>query len=162
MEIRARLPDYVILRLDKLSMNHSLETRTPFLDFRLAEFAATLPPDFKSNLEKGMEKYICSVAFDRYDILDAATSGRKKQPFTIPLAEWLSEPGQLPEFIQEILFGDTINRHGILDPQMIKKDVNSISAGDIGPNTLVSNADRVFSIIIFSLWYEEFFAASAG
>ena len=46
MESRARLPDYVILRLDKLSMRHSLETRTPFLDYRLAEFAATLPVEY--------------------------------------------------------------------------------------------------------------------
>ncbi|MDY6863333.1 MAG: polyribonucleotide nucleotidyltransferase, partial [Thermodesulfobacteriota bacterium] len=37
LECRFRLPDYVILRLDKLSMRHSLETRTPFLDYRLAE-----------------------------------------------------------------------------------------------------------------------------
>ena len=160
MESRARLPDYVILRLDKLSMNHSLETRTPFLDFRLAEFAATLPPNFKSNLEKGKEKYVCSMAFDRYGILDAATSSRKKQPFTIPLAEWLSEPSLLPDVIQDILFGDTINRHGILDPHLIKKDVNNIQARDIGPNTLVSNADRVWSVIVFSLWYETFFAGN--
>jgi len=158
MESRARLPDYVILRLDKLSMNHSLETRTPFLDFRLAEFAATLPPELKANLDRGKEKYICSVAFERGGILDASTSVRRKQPFTIPLAEWLSEPRLLPDFIQEIFFGDTLNRHGILNPHLIKTDVNNISAHDIGPDTLVSNADRVFSIIIFSLWYEEFFA----
>jgi asparagine synthase (glutamine-hydrolysing) len=162
MESRARLPDYVILRLDKLSMSHSLETRTPFLDFRLAEFAASLPPDFKSNLEKGKEKYICSYALNRYGILDAATSVRKKQPFTIPLSEWLSEPDQLPESLQEILFGETLKRHGILNPQVMKKDVKNISTAGIGPNTLVSNADRVFSIIIFSLWYEEFFGTSAG
>ncbi len=162
MECRARLPDYVILRLDKLSMRHSLETRTPFLDFRLAEFAATLPPNFKSNLEHGKEKYICSFALNQHGILDAATSKRKKQPFTIPLAEWLSKPDQLPEFLQEIFFGDIIKRHGILNPLMIKQDLKNISTVGIGPNTLVSAADRVFSIIIFSLWYEEFFATSTA
>lgn len=162
MESRARLPNYVILRLDKLSMRHSLETRTPFLDFRLAEFAATLPPDFKSNLEQGKEKYICSHALYKYGILDAATSARKKQPFTIPLAEWLSKPDRLPEFLQEILFGNTIKRHGILNPSMITKDLKNISTTGIDPNTLVSAADRVFSIIIFSLWFEEFFTAGTA
>ncbi len=86
-ESRARLPDYVILRLDKLSMRHSLETRTPFLDYRLAEFAATLPVCFKVNLDEDREKFICSHAYTVYDVLDHETAFRKKLPFTIPLAK---------------------------------------------------------------------------
>lgn len=162
MECRARLPDYVILRLDKLSMRHSLETRTPFLDFRLAEFAATLPPDFKANLELGKEKYVCRRALHRYHILDAATAGRKKQPFTIPLANWLSEPARLPEFLQDILLGGVVKRQGMLNPDVLRQDVKDMSTAGIGPDTLVSVADRVFAVMIFSLWYEEFFATSTA
>jgi asparagine synthase (glutamine-hydrolysing) len=156
-ESRFRLADYVILRLDRLSMRHSLEARTPFLDYRLAEFAASLPVRFKVNLELDREKFICSYAYKKYGMLDDATARRKKQPFTIPLADWLSYPETLPEILQEILLGDMIRQQGIIDPDVAKKLVYEVSAYGVGPETLVSKADQVFSLIIFSLWYQVFF-----
>ena len=157
LESRFRLPDYVIQRLDKLSMRHSLETRTPFLDYRLAEFAATLPSHFKINIEKGLDKFICRYTFSHNGILDTRTAFRKKLPFTSPLADWLSCPGALPEFLQDILLGDTIKKQGILDDKMAKELIGQVSAEGIGPATLVSNGDRIFALIIFTLWYDEFF-----
>lgn len=157
LESRARLPDYVILRLDKLSMRHSLETRTPFLDYRLAEFAAVLPIQFKINLHDGREKFICSYAYNRYSILDHETAFRKKLPFTIPLADWLADPSSLPDFLQEIMLGNMVQQQGIFDDHVFKEHIKKISVSGIGPQTLVSEADRVFSIIIFTLWYDMFF-----
>ena len=157
LECRSRLPDYVILRLDKLSMRHSLETRTPFLDFRLAEFAAGLPIEFKISLGDFRGKFICRRAFNRYGILDDKTALREKLPFTIPLADWLSSPSELPDFLQEILLGDTVRRQGVLDHRVVKGHVERISKHGIGPHTLVSEADRVFAVIIFTLWYDIFF-----
>ncbi len=159
-ESRFRLPNYVILRLDRLSMRHSLEARTPFLDFRLAEFAATLPVHLKVNIELDREKSICRDTFLHFGILDPATSFRKKQPFTIPLADWLAEPNSLPDVIQEILFGDMIRRHGFINPDMAAALLQDVSVDGIGPETLVSKADQVFSLIVFSLWYDIFFEKS--
>lgn len=156
-ETRARLPDYVILRLDRLSMRHSLEARTPFLDYRIAEFASGLPVSYKINLDEYREKYICSHAYKRHSILDSDTAFIKKLPFTIPLAEWLSVPSSLPDILQEILLGDIIRKQGILDSRRVKEYVKRISPEGMGPYTLVSEADRVFAIIIFTLWYEMFF-----
>jgi asparagine synthase (glutamine-hydrolysing) len=157
-ETRFRLPDYVVLRLDRLSMRHSLEARTPFLDYRLAEFAATLPVNLKVNLDAVREKFICSHSFLKFKLLDNKAAHRRKQPFTIPLADWLSDPGSLPVFLQEILLGDVIRRQGILNPEYVRSLVGKISTRGIGPETLVSVADQVFSIIIFTLWYQEFFS----
>lgn len=157
LECRSRLPDYVILRLDKLSMMHSLETRTPFLDYRLAEFAATLPVRFKVNLNTGQEKFICRQAFLKNSILDKKTVCQKKQPFTIPLADWLAEPLRLPDFLQEILLGGIVEKQGLLNANFVKELVGKVSAKGIGPQTLVSEADRVFAVIMFTLWYDEFF-----
>ena len=156
-ETRFRLPDYVVLRLDRLSMRHSLEARTPLLDYRLAEFAATLPMNFKTNLESIREKFICSHSYLKHHIIDYKTAFRRKQPFTIPLANWLSAPADLPDFLQEILMGDTILQQGIIDPKYSKSLVKEINTKGIGPETLVSAADRVFAIIIFTLWYQTFF-----
>ena len=155
-ECRARLPDYVILRLDKLSMRHSLETRTPFLDFRLAEFAARLPVHLKLDISAGMEKVVCRQAFERFAVLDRQTAFRKKKPFTIPMADWLSEPDWLPEPIREVVRGEMTSRQGIVDPVIFKRLVKNITSDNIGPHTLVSDADRVFAVIVFTLWYDRF------
>ncbi len=157
-ESRFRLPDYVILRLDRLSMRHSLEARTPLLDYRLAEFAAALPVRLKVNIESVREKYICSYSYRKYNVLDQETAFRRKQPFTIPIADWLSDPKGLPDFLQEILRGEVIRRQGILDPDFVSSLAGKITTQGIGPETLVSVADQVFSIIIFTLWYHEFFS----
>lgn len=157
-ETRFRLPDYVILRLDRLSMRHSLEARTPFLDYRLAEFAATLPVNLKVNIDSVREKFICSHSFLKFKLLNNKAAFRRKQPFTIPLADWLSSPGTLPDFLQEILLGDVIRQQGILNPEYVRTLVGKITTHGIGPETLVSVADQVFSIIIFTLWYQEFFS----
>ena len=168
MESCFRLPNYVILRLDKLSMRHSLETRTPFLDYRIAEFAATLPVDFKINFDfscksissdvtANYEKFILRYTCEKHAILDKETAWRRKQPFTIPINDWLSSPNSLPDFIQEILFGTMVKEHGILNPDVIKKLVSNRSSRKIEPSTLVSTSDRIFAVIIFSLWYQEFF-----
>lgn len=157
-ESRFRLPDYVILRLDKLSMRHSLETRTPLLDYRLAEFAAGLPVFLKANIEEDREKYICSEAYLRKGLLKADQAMRKKQPFTIPIAHWLANTGNRPEFVEEILSGDLIRRHGVLDPEMTAEIAGRVETAGVGPETLVSEADRLFAIVVFTLWYEAFFA----
>ncbi len=164
MECRFRLPDYVILRLDKLSMRHSLETRTPFLDYRLAEFAAGLPDRYKANLPERREKNILRRAFRRAGILNEGGALRPKQLFTAPLARWLSDPDprNRPDFLREILEGDEIHRQGILDPGMVKELAASIRTQTVGPETLVSSADQVFGVVIFTLWNRIFMETTAG
>lgn len=156
VESRCRLPDYVILRLDKLSMRHSLETRTPFLDYRLAEFAARLPVEYKIDLSQGCEKYICRRTFSRYKLLDERSAWRRKQPFTSPLAAWLSDEKKWPEVVSEALSGGMIRRHGVLDLKMVKELKSQVETAGVGPETLVSGADRLFAVLVFTLWYEEF------
>ncbi|MFC1746604.1 asparagine synthase (glutamine-hydrolyzing) [Candidatus Riflebacteria bacterium] len=156
-ESKARLPDYVILRLDKLSMHHSLETRTPFLDYRLAEFAATLPEYFKIDMATGREKFICSQAFFDYSILNYQTAFQKKKPFTVPLSNWLMKDNELPEPILEIVRGNLLRQQGFVDCKYFKKILHDINPIGVEPHTIVSMADKVFAIIVFSLWYQEFF-----
>ncbi|MEN8208839.1 MAG: asparagine synthase (glutamine-hydrolyzing) [Candidatus Fermentibacteria bacterium] len=158
MECRSRLPDYVVLRLDKLSMRHSLETRTPYLDYRLAEFASGLPVHMKLNLAERMGKYICRNSLRTHNVVDPATAFREKKPFTIPMAAWLLQRDNLPDFVKEIFRGDEIESTGILNPDMVKQIWNSVTSEGIGPGTLVSEADRIFAVLTFSLWMKEFVA----
>jgi len=160
IEVQSRLPDYVNLRLDKLSMRHSLETRTPFLDYRLAEFSASLPVNLKINLKAGQEKYICRESFRRHGILPARVSRRPKKPFTIPVADWFSKRDSLPEFITEIILGDEVERQGILNGEAVRKLALEVTGAGVGPETMVSAGDQIFSIVVFSLWYREFMEGS--
>ncbi|MFW6011361.1 MAG: asparagine synthase-related protein, partial [Desulfosalsimonas sp.] len=146
----------VVLRLDKLSMRYSLETRTPLLDYRLAEFAAGLPISMKLSLAMNREKFICSYSLVKHGLLDAKTAFRKKQPFTFPMADWFSDPASLPVQIKEVLYGDMVKSHNIIDPRFVRKLAGRVTASGVGPQTLVSEADRLFSIIVFTLWYQEF------
>ncbi len=156
IEVKSRLPNYVNLRLDKLSMKHSLETRTPFLDYRLAEFAASLPVHLRVNLKIAQEKYICRESFREHGVLPEAVTNRAKKPFTMPIADWFSDISILPEPIQNILSGTEVDRQGILDGKLVRKYAKQVSGKDVGPETMVSAGDRIFSIVVFSLWYKEF------
>lgn len=156
MECRSRLPDYVVLRLDKLSMRHSLETRTPYLDYRLAEFAAGLPVRLKVDLASRMGKYICRRTLSRYGVVNRATAFRGKKPFTIPMAAWLLRGNDLPDFVGETLQGGSRSLAGYLDTEMVEEMWKDVTARGVGPDTLVSEADRVFAVLTFGLWLEEF------
>ncbi len=158
MECRSRLPDYVVLRLDKLSMRHSLETRTPYLDYRLAEFASGLPVQMKVNLAQRMGKYVCRKSLLNHRVVDPVTAFREKKPFTIPMAAWFLQRDDLPDYVTEIFQGGEIERAGILDPEMTKQLWNSVTVDGVGPATLVSEADRIFAVLTFSLWMGEFTA----
>jgi len=156
MECRSRLPDYVVLRLDKLSMRHSLETRTPYLDYRLALFAAGLPVHLKVDLAGRMGKYICRMALKRHGTVDASTALRTKKPFTIPMAAWLMDRRRLPGFAEDVVLGGGSPLKGLLDMEMVRTMWNRVNADGVGPETLVSDADRIFAVLTFGLWMKEF------
>ncbi len=160
IEVRSRLPHYVNLRLDKLSMRHSLETRTPFLDYRLAEFAASVPVNLRVNLKTAQEKYICRESFHRFGVLPHSVTNRLKKPFTMPIADWFSRSATLPESIQDILLGNEVHRQGILDGDLVRKYAKEVTGSGVGPETMISAGDRIFSIVVFSLWYREFMEGS--
>ncbi len=156
IEVRSRLPHYVNLRLDKLSMKHSLETRTPFLDYRLAEFSASLPVNLRVNLRAGKEKFICRESFRDHKVLPSSVTDRAKKPFTMPIADWFSNAKSLPEPIQDILLGNEVDRQGVLDGDLVRKLAKQVTGTGVGPETMISAGDRIFSIVVFSLWHREF------
>lgn len=86
-DIKHVLPNFQLMRVDKITMANSLEARAPFLDHRLAEFAARLPPSMK--LSGFTDKYILRQAVK--DFVPEEILKRKKQPFITPLPSWFEE-----------------------------------------------------------------------
>jgi asparagine synthase (glutamine-hydrolysing) len=85
----SRLPDYILLKNDKLSMAHGLEARVPFLDNEVAAVSETVPTQLK--LHGGEEKYVLREAFRR--VLPEATLSRRKFGFSAPAAAWMRRDG---------------------------------------------------------------------
>jgi asparagine synthase (glutamine-hydrolysing) len=87
MELKLRLPEHLLMRVDKLTMAHAVEARVPFLDHDVVEFAMRLPPRYK--LRDGVGKYLLKKAAEPY--LDPDIIHRKKQGFGAPMEEWFRE-----------------------------------------------------------------------
>jgi asparagine synthase (glutamine-hydrolysing) len=87
MEMKRRLPEHLLMRVDKLTMAHSIEARVPYLDQDVVEFAMRLPPAYK--LKDGIGKYILKKAAEPY--VDRDMIYRTKQGFGAPMDAWFRE-----------------------------------------------------------------------
>jgi asparagine synthase (glutamine-hydrolysing) len=87
VDIRTWLVDDILVKMDRAAMSNSLETRSPFLDYRLVEFAASLPVSYKL---KGLtSKHL--VKASQVDRLPSAVLKRKKAGFNAPVSHWLGQ-----------------------------------------------------------------------
>ena len=87
MEMKLRLSEHLLMRVDKLTMAHSIEARVPFLDHDVVEFATRLPPSYK--LSDATGKKMLKKAAEPY--LDHDMIYRQKQGFGAPMDEWFRE-----------------------------------------------------------------------
>ncbi|MBP1728973.1 MAG: asparagine synthase (glutamine-hydrolyzing) [Deltaproteobacteria bacterium] len=97
-DLKTYLPGDILVKVDRMSMANSLEVRAPFLDYRIIEFAASLPSDWKIKGEN--KKIILKKAFSH--LLPDAILNRAKHGFTVPLDDWFR--GELKPMAEECLF----------------------------------------------------------
>jgi len=84
-EFRLRLPELLLMRVDKIGMSTSIEGRVPFLDHELVEFTQDIPQSWK--VRDGTKKYLLKKAVG--DLLPDNIIQRPKMGFAAPVAEWL-------------------------------------------------------------------------
>ncbi len=108
------LPDDILYKCDRMSMAHSLEVRPPFLDHRIAEFAASLPESLK--LRGSRQKYVLRELMRAK--LPAAVLERKKEGFDIPSHEWLRTV--LRPLLLDTLNPVTVAATGIFDSKRVQ------------------------------------------
>jgi len=112
-ELKLRLPDYVEHSLDRESMACSLETRVPFLDHKVVEFCARIPPALKM---RGLrEKHILREALR--GVLPPEIARRKKRGLAAPFQQWLRAP--LPDFAAELLSEAQVRQKGYFHPACV-------------------------------------------
>ena len=87
LEMKLRLPEHLLMRVDKLTMAHGIEARVPFLDHDVVDFATRIPSSYK--LREGVGKRLLKQAAAPY--LDNDMIYRQKQGFGAPMEEWFRE-----------------------------------------------------------------------
>jgi asparagine synthase (glutamine-hydrolysing) len=113
-DIHFYMTDDVLVKVDRMSMAHSLEVRSPLLDYRILEFAARLPKNLKVSANKG-KLLLRRLALRR---LPAEFENRPKLGFSLPAAAWLRN--ELRPILEQALYSKDSPIAGILDEKKIR------------------------------------------
>jgi asparagine synthase (glutamine-hydrolysing) len=138
------LADDILVKVDRMSMATSLETRAPFLDAKVMELAFSMPGDLK--IRGGTRKYILKQALRGLvpdHILD-----RKKEGFSIPMKQWLKR--ELKPLMERLLAPERLAARGLIDPAETRRLIDEHCAGR------ANHAHVLFSLMVFERWAEEF------
>jgi asparagine synthase (glutamine-hydrolysing) len=137
-------PDQVLAFVDRLSMAHSLEVRTAYLDTDFVTFITGLPGRYK--IRDGETKYLLKRAALKY--FPDEMVFRKKEGFIMPITEWLL--GDLEDYVRETLSAGRMGRHNLFNQSRVNEMVDSLysSGGDY------REVNKVFALLVFQEWYD--------
>ena len=139
------LPNDMLTKVDRMSMAHGLEVRTPFLDFELVEFVNSLPFKYKLN-ESGRKKLLIDAFKDQ---LPERIYNRPKKGFEIPLFDWLKE--EIAEvFSSELFSKDYIEQQGIFNYRYINSLKSSFKSSQFGDKVYL-----IWTLLIFQNWWHK-------
>lgn len=147
MEWNTQLPDQVLAFVDFLSMAHSVEIRSPFLDYRLVEFIATIPGEMKirdGNVKDILKKTVGSL-------LPEEISMRPKEGFVLPIFDWMVE--KLRDYNTGVLSEKRLKRHNLLNIDAVKNILKDCYSGKRDN----AAAAKVWNLMMFQIWWERYF-----
>ena len=144
-EFRGIFPDQVLAFVDRLSMAHSLETRSAFLDTDFMQLAASVPGRLK--IRDGDVKVLLKKAAAPY--LPADLIARPKEGFVMPVNQWLGS--HLGGYARSVITGPWVKAAGILKPEEVRALHDRFVAGETGL------ANTVLSLVSLHVWWNEYF-----
>jgi len=134
------LPDDLHIKMDRMSMAHGLETRSPMLDTALVEFVAGLPPNFKIRFNQ--MKYILRLAFR--DLVPPEILRRRKHGFGVPLNRWFRK--DLRIMLEDLVLPPTARFRRYLNPDPVRRMVEQHLTG------IADHGSRLWLLLNFELW----------
>jgi asparagine synthase (glutamine-hydrolysing) len=138
------LVDDLLVKTDRASMTHSLETRVPFLDPKVAEFAFSLPRRMK--VRGFAKKRLLRQALA--PLLPREIVHGRKQGFSIPIAAWLQGP--LEPFAREVLSAGALERQGLLEPAAVTPILDRHCAGQ------EDLSRQIWGLMALTLWFDRY------
>jgi asparagine synthase (glutamine-hydrolysing) len=142
LELKLRLPELLLMRVDKMTMATSVEARVPFLDHTLVEYAMGVPVDLKIKGTSG--KHILKQALEK--VLPADLLYRPKRGFGAPIREWfLGESGKM---LSGLIMNSSIRRRELFDYAFIARLVDEHQRG------ARDWSFHLWALLNVSLWYE--------
>jgi len=142
-ELKLRLPELLLMRVDKMTMATSVEARVPFLDHKLVEFAMRIPRELK--LKNGRTKHILKRALE--GVIPERVLNRKKVGFGAPINEWMLD--RLGSFVETSLFNSSLRRRDLFDYDFIRRLLT-------GHRMRRANFSFFLWILLnLNLWYEQ-------
>ena len=143
-DFKTYLPDDILTLTDRISMQHSLEVRVPFLDHRLVEFSARIPPVLK--MKKFKKKYLLKKAFE--NILPNSIMNHRKQGFVGPTSKWLKS--DLKPFVLECLSEKNLAKHNYVNLRSVQILLDEHFTGK------QINDKAIWSLVMFQKWFERY------
>ena len=144
LDINFYMAEDILTKVDRASMSVSLEVRAPFLDPRVAQFAANIPLEYKLKGNKG--KYILKKAVE--PLLPKNILHRPKKGFGIPIAEWLK--GRLNPLMHSMLDAKRLNEQGLFNAEFVQKLMKEHETN------AASHHKQLWTLLVFQLWFDNF------
>jgi len=138
------LADDILVKVDRMSMATSLETRAPFLDGDVMELAFSMPGHLK--IRNGERKWILKQAMR--GTLPESILSRRKEGFSIPMKNWLRR--ELAPLMRDLLSVERVATRGLFDPKEVTALVDAhVSGRD-------NHAHTLFPLMVFERWATEY------
>jgi asparagine synthase (glutamine-hydrolysing) len=134
----------LLMKQDQMSMAASIESRVPFLDHHLVEFAAALPP--RAKLRGLTTKWILREAVR--GVLPREILSRRKMGFPVPFGAWVK--GAWQPIAREVLLDGRSRTRGITNPSAVERLLAAHAAGH------VEGGDAIWALLNLELWYRTF------
>lgn len=131
---------------DAISMAHSIESRLPFMDYRLVEFVFSLPGEFK--VRDGSGKVLLKEAV-RGLVPEFIIDNPYKLGFVVPIREWFRD--QPDETVYPVLLSDRCRQRGLFDPKALERALRRHVSGR------VDLSSQIFRWLTLELWCQELF-----
>lgn len=148
VDTRVYLPADILVKVDRMSMAHSLEARVPFLDRSMVELCRRIPPSLRL---RGMTtKWVLRQAM-KSRLPNEVLYG-KKRGFNVPMPAWLA--GGLKDFTRDVLAPSRVRRQGLFDPTAVEKLVAE------HVTRRVDHSRAIWTLLVLSVWYDEVLTAA--
>jgi len=141
LDIGGYLPEYQLCYMDRMSMAHGLEVRSPLCDYDLVDFVTSLPSSYrlKGRRSKHIFKEVAS------DWVPRSITRRRKRGFDSPIGEWIK--GELRNFVETFLSREHVKRSGLLDPEQVVALLGDHLSGRRNYSL------QLWSILALEAWY---------